>query len=255
MALACLGAAGCAPGGLRVPTGAGTPLPDPEAVLRDATAQCAGLRTLTAEVGLSGRAAGERLRGRLVAGFAEPDAMRVEAVAPFGAPVFIIATRGGAATLLLPREAAALDGEPPGAVLEALTGVTLTPQDLRALLTGCLSDPEAADGTVTGTAFGGGWASLRFGDGSLLHLRRRDGRWTVRGGERAGWRVEYPAWTGAFPASVRLRTTDADLRLEVRQLEANVALDDAAFVIPIPPGTRRVTLADLRRSGTLREAR
>ena len=60
---------------------------------RAAAAQCPGLQTLTAEIGLSGRAAGERLRGRLIAGFGEPDAMRIEAVAPFGAPLFVIASR------------------------------------------------------------------------------------------------------------------------------------------------------------------
>jgi hypothetical protein len=243
--------AGCAPGGLRLPSGDGTPLPDPAAVFRAVTAPCDGLRTLTAEVALSGRVAGERLRGRLVAGFAGPDAMRIEAAAPFGAPVFIIASKAGVATLLLPRESAALEGEAPGTVIEALTGVTLTPQDLRALVTGCLSTAEVTGGT----AFTGGWASLRFADGGVMHLRKQADRWTVRGGERAGWRVEYPAWPGTFPATVRLRSTDADLQLEVRQVEANVPLDDAAFTVVIPAGTRRITLADIRRAGTLKESR
>lgn len=251
LALASLGAAACASRDIRLPSGGGTPLPDPATAFHSVTAQCAGLRTLTAEVGLSGRAAGERLRGRLVAGFADPDAMRVEAVAPFGAPVFVIVSKAGVATLLLPRESAALEGEAPGTVVEALTGVRLTPQDLRALLTGCLSAAEVTGGT----AFTGGWASLRFADGSVMHLRKHGARWTVHGGERAGWRVEYPAWTGTFPATVRLRSGDADLRLDVRQVEANVTIDDAAFTVAIPAGTRRITLADIRRAGTLRESR
>jgi hypothetical protein len=209
------------------------------------------LRTLTAELGLSGRAGGERLRGRLVAGFAEPDAMRVEAVSPFGAPVFVIASRAGTATLLLPRESAVLEGEAPGAVLEALTGMTLTPQDLRALVTGCLSTAALAGGT----AFDGGWATLRFADGSAMHLRKPGGRWTVRGGARAGWRVEYLAWPGTFPSTVRLRSADTDLRLELRQVEANVPLDDAAFTVTVPSGTRRIALADLRGTGMLKESR
>jgi len=220
-------------------------------VYRAAAAQCPGLRTLTAEIGLSGRAAGERLRGRLVAGFGEPDAMRIEAVAPFGAPIFVIASRADTATLLLPRESAVLEGVPPADVLEALTGVTLTPRDLRALLTGCVS---AADVTG-GMTFDGGWATLRFADGSLMYLRKRGARWTVRGGERAGWRVEYPAWPGTFPSTVRLRSTGTELMLEIRQVEANVALDEAAFAVTIPAGTRRVTLDDIRRTGPLKESR
>lgn len=220
-------------------------------MFRDATPQCAGLRTLTAEIGLSGRAAGERLRGRLVAGFAEPDAMRVEAVAPFGAPVFILASRAGVATLLLPRESAVLTGEPPGTVLEALTGVTLSPTDLRALLTGCLSGA----GVASGTTFDGGWATIRFIDDSVMHLRKQSGRWAVRGGARAGWRVEYPVWPGTFPSEVRLRSADADLRLDLRQVEANGTLGADAFTVTIPPGTRQIVLADLRGSGVLKESR
>jgi hypothetical protein len=165
--------------------------------------------------------------------------------------VFVIASKAGLATLLLPRESAALEGEPPAVVIQALTGVTLTPQDLRALLTGCLSGA----GVASGTAFEGGWATLRFEDGGTMYLRRQRERWTVRGGERAGWRVEYPVWPGTFPSSVRLRSADADLLLEVRQVEANVTLDDAAFTVAIPPGTRRIALADLRRTGVLQESR
>jgi len=246
-----MGVAGCAPAAFHVPSGAGAPLADAAAVHRAATAQCVGLRTLTAEIGLSGRAAGERLRGRLVAGFGEMDAMRIEAVAPFGAPVFVIASRANVATLLLPRESAVLEGAPPADVLNALTGVTLTPQDLRALLTGCVSGSEVAGGTT----FAGGWATLRFADGSLMYLRTRDGRWAVRGGERAGWRVEYPAWPGTFPSTVRLRSADTDLLLEIRQAEANVTLDDSAFAVTIPVGTRRVALDDIRRTGPLKEPR
>ena len=184
-------------------------------------------------------------------GFANPDAMRIEAVAPFGPPVFVIATVGGAATLLLPRESAVLTGETPDAVLEALTGVALGPTSLRALLTGCVSDTAVNAGTV----FPGGWASLVFEDGSVMYLRRSGERWTVRGAARGGWRVEYPSWTGTFPATMRLQSADVDLMLELRQVEANVELDAKAFAVSVPPGTRHVTLDEIRRSGALKEPR
>src|SRR5690606_37651943 len=102
-ALACLALAGCA---ARLPARPGGPAtPDPTAVSAfiQATAHCAGLRTVTAALRLSGRAGGERLRGTLHTGFASPASLRVEAVAPFGRPLFILAGRDNRATLLLPR--------------------------------------------------------------------------------------------------------------------------------------------------------
>lgn len=243
--------AGCANRGVHLPRDPGAPLADAAPIHHAVSRQCAGLRTLTVEIALSGRAAGQRLRGRLVAGFGERDAMRIEATAPFGAPVFIIVSTADRSTLLLPRDAAVLEGEPPGAVLEALTGVALAPADLRALLTGCVSlAPLAA-----GTAHAGGWVTLRFADGSTMFLRRQNGTWVVRAGARAGWRVEYPVWRGTFPSAVRLESGDADLRLDLRQLETNVPIDAAAFTVVVPPGAERVTLADLRRAGTLKESR
>ena len=59
--------------------------------------------TMQAELGLSGRAAGQRMRGRVLAGLV-PGALRLEGVAPFGAPVFILVADGTRGTLLLSRE-------------------------------------------------------------------------------------------------------------------------------------------------------
>ncbi len=207
------------------------------------------MRSFTAELGLAGNASGERLRGRVVAGFAEPDAMRLEGVAPFGAPVFVLVAAAGTSTLLLPRESSVLTGETPEAVLAALTGLSLAPRDLRALLTGCVTDAPVA----AGASFGDGWASLSFADATTLFLRRGRGDWVVRGANRDGWHVEFPAWAGTFPSEMRLRSVDTDLVVQVRQVEANVTLEPGAFMVVVPPGTRPVTLDDIRRSGALKE--
>ena len=53
---------------------------------------------------LSGRAGGERVRGRILTGLESGGLVRLEAVAPFGAPFFILAGRSERATLVLPRE-------------------------------------------------------------------------------------------------------------------------------------------------------
>lgn len=207
------------------------------------------MRSFTAELGLAGQSSGERLRGRMVAGFAEPDAMRLEGVAPFGAPVFVLVASGGTSTLLLPRESAVLTDEAPDVVLDALTGISLGPRDLRALLTGCVTDAPV----VAGASFGDDWASLRLRDDTTMFVRRGRGGWAVLGATRAGWQVEFPVWAGTFPSQMRLRSTDTDLVVQVRQVEANVTLEPSAFTVAVPPGTRPVTLDDIRRSGTLRE--
>ncbi|MEQ1898797.1 MAG: hypothetical protein ABL971_15600 [Vicinamibacterales bacterium] len=207
------------------------------------------MRSFTVELGLAGHSSGERLRGRVVAGFAEPDAMRLEGVAPFGAPVFVLVASAGTSTLLLPRESAVLTDEAPDVVLEALTGLSLGPADLRALLTGCVTDAPVA----AGASFGDGWASLSFTDATTMFLRRGRGGWVVRGANRAGWQVEFQVWAGTFPSQIRLRSADTDLVVQVRQVEANITLDPAAFTVAVPPGTRPVTLDDIRRAGTLKE--
>ena len=68
----------------------GSPFPDAAAAYAEATAACRGVRTLSAELALSGRAGGQKLRGRILAGFAAPGKVRLEAPAPFGRPIFTL---------------------------------------------------------------------------------------------------------------------------------------------------------------------
>ncbi len=58
-------ASGCAAKRFEPPTGAGEPLPEFTRIFEEATKACRDVRTLTAEAGLSGRLAGQRVRGRL----------------------------------------------------------------------------------------------------------------------------------------------------------------------------------------------
>ena len=96
--------AACGARRVQLPSDPGSPLPNYAEIHAEVTASCRGARTLTAELGLRGRAGGRRLSGRLRAGFERPASMRLEAVAPFGPPGFILATRGDQAVLLLPRD-------------------------------------------------------------------------------------------------------------------------------------------------------
>ena len=216
-------------------------------------AACTGVRTLTAEIGMSGRAGRQRLRGRVVAGFARPASMRLEAVAPFGAPAFILVARGENATLLLPRdEPRVLRGAKPEDILGALTGVAFGPADLQAILTGCVVPaPQAMDAR----RHANGWASIDLSDGATLYAEPAGGAWRLRAAKRPGWQIEYATWSGDFPQTVRLTSTQpnvsVDLTAALSQIETNKDLEDAAFNVNVPPGAEPVTLDELREAGPL----
>ena len=126
----------CAARRVSLPGDPGSPLPGFAEAYQAATASCGGVRTLTAELGLAGSAGGRRVRGRAIVGFAQPDSMRLEGVAPFGPPAFILAARDGRGSLLLPRDDRAVRDARPDEILDALVGVALTPGELQAAVTG-----------------------------------------------------------------------------------------------------------------------
>lgn len=215
---------------------------------------CTGVRTLTAEIGMSGRAGRQKLRGRVVAGFARPSSMRLEGVAPFGPPAFILVARGESATLLLPRDQPrVLRGAKPEDILGALTGVTLGPADLQAILTGCV---VPAPQPVDGRRHANGWASIDLIGGTILYLQpAAQHMWALRAAKREGWQIEYPSWSGNFPQTVRLQSTQPDVNVDLTatlsQIETNKDLEDAAFNVTVPPDADPITLDELRDSGPL----
>jgi hypothetical protein len=249
-----LAPAACAARRVALPTDPGTAFPEFAAVHAQVSSACAGVRTLTAELALSGRAGDQSLRGRVVAGFERPASMRLEGVAPFGPPAFIVAARGDTATLLLPRDNRVLRGAAPQDILGALTGVALAPADLQAILTGCVAaDPKAAAGRLHEN----GWASIDLADGSTLYLQRAAAAWQLRAARRSGWQIEYPAWAGPFPSTVGLRSdgnVQVDITAGVSQIETNIDIQPAAFDVTVPPDARELTLRELQIAGPLRNS-
>ena len=128
------------------PRPAGTPTPDPTAAdaFATATASCRGFRSIEGELALSGRAGGERVRGRVLTGLESGGAVRLEASAPFGAPFFILAGRNERATLVLPRERRVLKDTGVPKCSSASTGLALGADDLRLIVSGCLVDTRRA---------------------------------------------------------------------------------------------------------------
>ena len=252
----------CAPKSLTLPTGTSTPLVD-LSPMADALDHCDGVTTVTAEIGLSGRAAGQRLRGTLHAGFAPPESLRLEAVAPFGGPFFLLAGKDGRATLLLPREDRVLRDAPASAILAALAGLDQAPSDLRAWIAGC---PAATGEVSSPRSYGTDWAGADMGSGRQLWLKRVP---ASRGAGNRNWRlvavnagpltVEFADHIGTQPGRLRLRrapgpgATELDIRLALRQVERGVTLPDTAFTVDVPANAVEITIEELRQSGPLRD--
>jgi hypothetical protein len=255
LACAALATAVCTPKGLphlTLPTGPGTPAPDYATALATALIRCHDVRTLSAELSLSGHAGSQKLRGRVLVGLA-PGVLRLEALAPGGSAAFILVADGSRGRLWLARDRRVLDGAPPADILDALVGIALEPDDLRALLSGCLQAAAEATGA---RAYGTEWTVVDLAGGGAMYLRRGpDGTWRIAAGTHAGLTVQYGESPGATPSQIRITSpasagrADLDVNLGVSQVDVNGDLPrDQLLALTIPPGTLPITLQELRES-------
>jgi len=247
--------ASCAAPLLKLPSGAGAAASDGPAALTQALVTCQGIRTLTAEVAVSGKINGQRTRARLQAGVAAPASAYIEAPAPFGAPIFVFAAQNDDATLLLPRDRRALEHGRPADVLEAIAGVPLSPAALRTTLTGCVADTGSR---TTATQPDARWRVFPGEDELYL---RRDGDaapWrlvaVLHRGAGSSWRAEYRDFMNDLPRSIHLTSTPSarfDLQLTLSDVELNVPIGAETFRVQIPAGTSPLTIDELRDGGPL----
>lgn len=234
------------------PSGTGTPdSTAPDAFLR-ATRQCAGLKTITGELRLSGRAGTERIRGTLLAGLAAPASVRFEAVAPFGQPFFILAGRDNRAALLLPRDNRVLADAAVPEILERLIGLGLTASDLRLILTGCLTEQTSP---TNGRAWPGGWQAVAGGDRVTAYMKNVNAAAVIVAADYGEWHVDYANHQNGWPRRVRIRSANRggiDITAAIEQLEMNTGIDDKAFMIAAPTGAAPMSLDDLKSVAPLR---
>ena len=245
----------CTPARIGLPSGAGAPFPEFATAYRSATAACADVKTMTASIALAGRAGKTKLRGRIDAGLADGQ-IRLEGFPPlmFGAgPYFILAARGAEATLLLPRAGRVLRGARPAAIVQALAGVALEPNELRGILSGCGLGIVQPSG---GRQFPNLWAAIDAGPITVF-LRQLEGVWRIVAVTRPGLTIEYSGFQSERPTTVRVMSTAAasdaatDLRLVLSQVETNTDLDRKVFEIEIPRDAAPITLEELRKMGPL----
>lgn len=250
LGLAALLAAACAPArrGFEAPDGPGAPLAEPHALWERVAAPCRGVRTMEFLLVLGGRSGGVALRRtRMRAAVERAGSLRLEALAPFGAPLFVFVARDGRATLLLPRERQVVRDARPAEVLRVLAGLALGPRDVHALLTGCLEpDPAAA----AARRYGDGSVAVELRGGSTAWVRDPGGGQVVVAGHRGGLTVEYEEHVRGLPRRFRIRADgsggETDLTAALSRVNVNTALHPAAFLVDVPAGYAPVTLAGLR---------
>jgi hypothetical protein len=242
----------CAPRLASLPSGPGTPFADYASAFAQATEGCRGVRTMAAVLSLSGRAAGARLRAKIDAGFEAPGRVRLELPAP-GKPFFTFVAQGESATLVLPRENRVLRNAPPAATLEALAGVSIGPDELRTVVTGC---GFRAGQPTAGQSFNNGWAVVDLEDAKTW-LHQRGGVWQLAAASRGPLEVRYEEFTSGRPATIRLRTAPGqapaptDLTIRLSQVDINEPLGPGTFEVEIPAAAAPLSLDELRRAGPL----
>jgi hypothetical protein len=236
-----------------LPGGPGTPFDGYAAAYEQATARCRGVRTYAGVLGLSGRAGDSPIRGRVDAGFAEPALIRLEGRPPalaFGRPIFILVGRADDALLLLPRDNRVLTGHPTEAIVEALTGVALSGDELRAVVSGCglgVVEPSS------GRAYEGGLVALDTGR-STTWLRNTVGGWRPFATIRGPLEIRYEEFDGAYPTRIRIRAapvnsgTQTDITLRASDVDVNTELGPEVFRETVSEDATPITLEELRRA-------
>lgn len=236
-----------------LPTGAGMPFPEFASAYASATAACGGVKTISAALGMSGKAGSTKLRGRIDAGFAAPDRARLEGVPPFGKPVFTLVAKDGRGTLVLPREDRVLADAPPEQIVEALAGVPIGPAALRTAIAGCGFGAAPTEGHT----YSNGWVAATAAEGTT-YLRPHGQAWEVAAAQRGSVTIVYSDYEAGRPSTIRLRAvsegrTTADITLRLSDVDINTTLEPRVFDITpdLPDHPVPLTLEELRRAGPL----
>jgi len=169
--------------------------------------------------------------------------------------VFTLVVRDGMATLVLNRDRRVVRDAPPAALVEALTGVALGPDELRAAIAGC---GVAVDRISSGQSYPGDWATVEGSQGRSW-LRRVAGAWRLVANVHNALEIRYDEFASGHPSVVRFRTTPAqgaatDLTLRLTQVDINVTLGAEVFEVDVPDDATPLSLEELRRGRPFRQS-
>ena len=228
--------AGCTSSRIVLPDGSGEPFLDYTEVFETAVDSCRRVRTAELMIAIQGQVHDSELRGRTRVALMRPGFLRLEVLSPFGAPGFVLIAEDDDAVLLLPRENRVVTDASSSELLELLAGVSLTPAEFRALLTGCLvPEPQPLSAWV----YGNSWIGIELVNDATVYLRRFQEIPRVVAGIRRGLMVEYLDYMRGFPRRIHIQTTGArsietDLTATLSQISINIEIDERAFVLNVP---------------------
>jgi hypothetical protein len=127
----------------------------------------------------------------------------------------------------------------------------LSPDELRAVATGCVSPAPSATG---GSRYPGELTAITLKDGAVAYVRPVSGAPRIVSAKRPGLIVEYDQFASGLPHRIVLRGEakageGSELTLTLSQIELNTALGPQAFAMDVPPDAKPITLDELRASG------
>ena len=255
LALLCAAALpACATRGFVVPVGPGTPALDMVDVWQEATRACRDASVFTATIHLKGRAGPDHgaIPGVLLGvALTRNDDIWINATKflVFGG-VFTLAGHRDAATLWLTHDNRVVTA-PAADIVEALTGLRVTPREFMALMAGCV----VADGAPAGGARIGETLVTSIGPARVF-LQRAGASWRVVYGTRPDVTVEYTKFSGEWPSKVHVTSPpDAvdpfDLPLDIEDVNVSVTLAPEKFHVNPRTDAMPMSLAELKASGPL----
>ena len=216
---------------IRLPQGASVAYGGYVDLLAQASEACRAVRTIEFILTVRGRVGENAIRGRVRGALARPVSLRLEGLAPFGAPRFVLSAYSGLATLVLPRERQVIYDAAPSDLLYALTGLTLAPDAFRAVMTGCLV-PEPLG--ITARAYGDNWVAVELDGDATAYIRHVNGVPTILSGTQGPLVLAYSEHVRGLPRLIRAQVDGpmggTDFTARISQLNVNTALHPEAFV-------------------------
>lgn len=231
------------------------PLTDYAEIWDSVSNSCRSVRSMDLMIVFRGNTGETRFRRtRTRTAFERPGALRLEGLAPFGAPAFIFVAQLGEAVLLLPRDRKVVRNASAANLLHALAGLALDPEDVGALLTGCVVPDGVA---VAARAYGEQWVAIDLEGGASVYVKEIDNERLITIGTSGDLTVEYSEHIRGLPrhAQIQLGTGSSrtDLSVDLSQVTINTDFDSVVFAATVPEGFESITLDDLRRRSPTKE--
>ena len=212
------------------PAGPGTPAPDAAAALSEATADCRDLRSIVSAFRVSGRINDARVWSIDVEAAVIANQSIYLGANASGKPIFMLVGTPSRATLWLRTDDRAVTADP-SAILQALMGVSLSADDVLAVLSGC----GARDLAVERATRHGAVLAVESSRGKT-YLEQRNGRWLIRAVEASTYTAEFVPPGRAVPQDAwvwsKSATASAALRLAITERELNATVPDQVLRVP-----------------------